>query len=102
MNDFQKKVLEALLLIPNGKVTTYKEIAIYINCPKAYRTVGNALHSNPEINKYPCFKVVNAKGELAKNFKEGINKQKQRLIKSNVIVNNYKVDLDKYLFKYGK
>lgn len=102
MKAFQKKVLESLLLIPDGKVTTYGEIAKHIKKKKASRAVGNALHTNPDPIKYPCFKVVNRKGELAINFgdKNGIETQKKRLIKSGVKVVNYKVDLSKYLYKY--
>ena len=29
------------------------------------RAVGNALHKNPDPDNIPCFRVVNAKGELA-------------------------------------
>ncbi len=32
------------------------------------RAVGNALHKNPDPEHIPCFRVVNAKGELAGAF----------------------------------
>lgn len=40
-------VLNSLLIVPKGKVVTYKDIAYFIGKPRAYRAVGNALHKNP-------------------------------------------------------
>ncbi len=45
MTDFQSEVLDAVKLIPEGKVSTYGAIALYIGNPKASRAVGNALHN---------------------------------------------------------
>ena len=97
---FAKQVYEYLTTIPSGKVVTYKQIAIALNNPKASRAVGNALHKNPDGIKYPCFKVVNSEGKLAKNFgaKGGIDTQKERLINDGVEVVDYQVDLKKYQF----
>ena len=39
--------------------------------PKMSRAVGNALHKNPDPENIPCFRVVNAKGELAGAFAFG-------------------------------
>ena len=45
----------------------------------------------------PCYKVVDGKGNLSEHFAfGGIEKQKERLERDGIIVNNYKVDLDKY------
>ena len=96
MTEFQKKVYEYLLTIPGGKVVTYGQIAQNIGFPGAARAVGNALHNNPKPDKYPCYKVVNAKGKLAQNFALGIEAQRMRLIKSGVKVIDDAVDLRKY------
>ena len=95
------KVYKYLITIPKGKVVTYKTIASYLGNPKLARVVGNVLHVNPDPIKYPCYKVVNSKGYLAKNFgdKGGIDTQKQRLINDGVEVINYKVELNKYEYK---
>ena len=96
MTEFQKRVYEYLRTIPKGKVVTYGELAEKIGYPKACRAVGNALHLNPKPDVYPCFRVVNKEGCLAKNFALGIDEQKRRLENDGIEVVNYKVDLKKY------
>ena len=65
--------------------------------PKMARAVGNALHKNPDPEHIPCFRVVNAKGELAGAFAFGGEQvQAQLLEEDGVEVVDGKVDLDKY------
>lgn len=91
------EVYEFLRTIPKSKVVTYGQIAEYLGNKKLARVVGNILHNNPDKEKYPCYKVVDSKGNLSKNFAfGGIEKQKENLEKDGIIVINYKVDLDKY------
>ena len=40
---FQRRVWEAMRLIPRGRVTTYGEIARYLGSPGAVRAVGTAV-----------------------------------------------------------
>ena len=64
------------------------------------RAVGSALHKNPDGDKYPCYKVVNRKGELSSAYAfGGIDEQKRRLEAEGVSVENGKVDLIKYAKK---
>lgn len=93
------KVYEILREIPRGKVTTYGIIAEYLGNKKMARVVGNILHVNPDGQKYPCYKVVNSKGRLAENFGlGGIEVQRARLEAEGIKVENYRVDLSKYLW----
>lgn len=93
----KEKVYEFLKAIPKGKVVTYGQIAEYLGNKKLARVVGNILHNNPDQDKYPCYKVVDSKGNLSKKFAfGGIEKQKEKLEKDGIIVINYKVDLDNY------
>lgn len=95
----KQKVYEFLKKIPKGKVATYSQIAEYLGNKNLCRVVGNILHNNPDPIKYPCYKVVNSKGELSKNFGDGgIEVQKQRLLADGIEVVNYKVDLGKYKY----
>ena len=96
----KEKVYNYLLTIPKGKVVTYKQIAEHLGNTKLARVVGNILHKNPNEKKYPCYKVVNSKGYLSKNFAfDGIEKQKEKLEKENIEVSDYKVNLEKYQYK---
>ena len=93
----QEEILKYLLTVPKGKVVTYGQIAEFLGNKNLSRAVGNALHRNPDGDKYPCYKVVNSKGELSKKYAfGGIEEQKKRLEKDGVKVVNYKVDLEKY------
>ena len=93
----KEKVYGFLLTIPKGKVVTYGQIAEHFGNKKLARVVGNILHSNPDENKYPCYKVVDSRGNLSKQFAfGGIEKQKEKLEKDGIVVINYKVNLDKY------
>lgn len=97
MNERSKKVYEYLLKIPNGKVVTYGQIATYLGNPRLARVVGNILHNNPDEDKYPCYKVVNAKGRLAPSFAfGGMDKQKEKLQADGIEVYDDMVDLSKY------
>ncbi|WP_090928770.1 methylated-DNA--[protein]-cysteine S-methyltransferase [Palleronia marisminoris] len=61
---FQIKVWEALLAIPEGRVTTYSEIARAIGHPKAHRAVGTAVGRNPISWLIPCHRALRQSGEL--------------------------------------
>lgn len=93
----KEKVYEFLRTIPKGKVVTYGQIAEYLGNKNLARVVGNIIHNNPDEDKYPCYKVVDCKGNLSKHFAfGGIEKQKEKLEKDGIVVIRYKVNLDKY------
>ncbi len=90
----KRKVYEILTRIPRGKVTTYGQIAEMLGNKHFAQSVGNALHSNPDGDKYPCYKVVNSQGKLSSNYAfGGIKEQKRRLEADGIRVENNKVDL---------
>ncbi len=100
MITMKEKAYEFLKTIPKGKVVTYGQIAEYLGNKRLARVVGNILHSNPDGDKYPCYKVVDSKGNLSKGYAfGGIERQKERLENDGITVKNYKVDLDKYQMK---
>ena len=61
---FEQEVYEACSRIPLGRVSTYKDIAVYIKRPGSARAVGNALNRNPYAPKVPCHRVVKSDGSL--------------------------------------
>ena len=92
-----KRIYEAVKLIPRGKVATYAQVAAMAGNPKMCRAVGNALHKNPDPDNIPCYRVVNAKGELAGAFAFGGPDVRANLLRADGIeVINNKVDLAKY------
>lgn len=61
---FQKKVWDALQTIPYGETCTYKDIAVAIDNPNAFRAVGMANNKNPLPILIPCHRVIGIKGGL--------------------------------------
>ncbi len=95
----EKKVYRYLRLIPGGKVATYSQIAQAVATKNHARVVGNILHENDDPDFFPCYKVVNAKGCLARHFGLGISEQKARLSRDGIEIiegNEIKIDLSRY------
>ncbi len=101
-------VYEIVEKIPRGKVMTYGVIARIVNCELRIRNmgkqitpryVGYLLHNNPDPENIPCHRVVNSKGELAKNYKYGSWKQqKRKLLEEGAVFKGDSVDLEKSLW----
>lgn len=76
--EFQKKVWKALSTIGFGQTVSYKDVAQMINCPKAYRAVGNANNKNNIMIIIPCHRVVGNNGSLI-GYAGGLNIKKYLL-----------------------
>ncbi|MBR1802676.1 MAG: MGMT family protein [Clostridia bacterium] len=99
-DELSQKVYDYLTTIPQGKVVTYGQIAQHLGNKGLARVVGSILHKNPDGDKYPCYKVLNGKGELAEAFVfGGKDIQKELLEKEGIKVINAKVDLAIYQWK---
>lgn len=81
LTGFQKDVLLATLAIPKGEKRTYKEMAIAVNRPGAYRAVGTALRLNPFAQGIPCHRVVRSDGDIGNYSAAGGRKTKERLLR---------------------
>ena len=95
-----KRIYEAVKTIPFGMVATYSQVAEIAGDKKMARAVGNALHKNPDPDNVPCYRVVNAKGELAGEFAfGGLGAQAKLLEAEGVTVIDGKVDLNIFQWK---
>ena len=89
--DFQKRVMEEVLKIPKGKVSTYGALAKKLHTSP--RAVGQALKRNKEPDRFPCYKVVYSDGEVGNYSGPGGQKEKiRRLKKDGVQIANGTVD----------
>lgn len=96
---FADKVYELTKKIPEGKVTTYKEIANALGT-KAYQAVGSALNKNPFAPVVPCHRVVNDSGKIG-GFASGINNKIKILAKEGIEVKDNKiVGFEEKLFRF--
>jgi AraC family transcriptional regulator, regulatory protein of adaptative response / methylated-DNA-[protein]-cysteine methyltransferase len=73
--NFQLKVWEALLSIPEGRITNYGSIASTIDHPKMSRAVGTAIGDNPIGYLIPCHRVLQSTGAIS-GYRWGINRKK--------------------------
>ena len=89
--DFTRRVYNAVSKIPKGKVSTYKEIAIAVGKPKAFRAVGNALNKNPFAPRIPCHRVVKSSSEIG-GFSTGAKKKEKMLKKEGIPAKNHKIE----------
>lgn len=80
LTGFERSVLLACMLIPEGKTRTYSQIAAMIGRPKAARAVGNALAKNPLAPIIPCHRVVKGDGTVGGYSATGGTTAKKRLI----------------------
>lgn len=62
--EFQIKVWEALLKIPEGQLSSYSDIADWIGQENASRAVGTAIGKNPIGYLIPCHRVIKNTGEI--------------------------------------
>ena len=96
--NFNQKVYDLLLTLPNGRVITYGALAEMLgNKQLARAVVGNALHKNPDGERYPCYKGVNSRGDLSRAYAfGGFGEQQRRLEAEGIAVENGRVDLKRY------
>lgn len=62
--NFQKEVWYAMKAIPFGKVISYKDLAIKIDRPRAFRATGSACGKNPIPIVIPCHRVISSDGSI--------------------------------------
>lgn len=93
------EVYRLLRKVPEGKVTTYKELA---RAAKTHpRAVGMLMRLNKDPLNIPCYKVVRSDGSLGGYSPDrGIQEKKRLLEEDGVEVKNSKVDLKKHLHTF--
>ena len=97
---FKERVIQVVSLIPQGKVVSYGQVALYIGMPRAARQVGwilNGLESNTPL---PWWRVVNNKGRISiKASRYSAGEQKELLEQEGIIVgDDLSFDINKYRF----
>ena len=73
--NFQIKVWEALLQIPESYVTTYENLSKMIGHPSAHRAVGSAVGANHVAWLIPCHRVIRKTGLMGEYRWDAIRKK---------------------------
>jgi AraC family transcriptional regulator of adaptative response/methylated-DNA-[protein]-cysteine methyltransferase len=76
--NFQIKVWEALMKIPQGMVVSYEDLARAVGSPRASRAVGSAVAKNPVAYIIPCHRVIRREGIIG-NYHWGPERKKALL-----------------------
>ena len=76
-------VYDILVRIPEGKVTTYGDIAKALGHPNASRAIGRILNKNPNPVVVPCHRVVMSDGNIG-GYAFGKERKKELLKKEGV------------------
>ena len=92
-SEFREKVEQYMAQVPEGRVTTYGDLAALAGHPYAARIVGGMAHyGNPEL---PWHRLVNRFGGLAAGYHGGRRTQAEHLAAEGItctddIVDNFK------------
>ena len=80
------QVYDILIQIPEGKVTTYGDIAKALGHPRASRQVGRILNKNPSPILVPCHRVIMSDGSIG-GYAFGKARKKELLKKEGLSFN---------------
>jgi methylated-DNA-[protein]-cysteine S-methyltransferase len=76
-------VYDILVRIPEGKITTYGDIAKALGQPGASRAIGRILNKNPNPVVVPCHRVVMSDGSIG-GYAFGRARKKELLAKEGL------------------
>ena len=97
MTESTQRIIEAIKLIPKGKVSCYRDIAARAGLPNGARQVVRVLHSLSEKYELPWYRILRADGFIALQSGAGAELQAELLQKEGVKVSKEgRVDFDKY------
>ncbi len=105
MKTFAEKAYDCLRKVPEGKVTTYKEIAHALKT-KAYRGVGQVMKNNPYAPEVPWHRVVASSGRMGgfegKTSGISIQRKIQMLKAEGIEIKGGKIEnFEKVLFRFS-
>ena len=89
--ELDQKILEALQEIPQGKITSYKNLGIKFGVHP--RRIASVMRCNKNPIKYACYKVLAASGDISGyNTDRGVSEKIEKLKLDGIEIINWKVD----------
>uniref|UniRef100_A0A806KB51 Methylated-DNA-[protein]-cysteine S-methyltransferase DNA binding domain-containing protein n=1 Tax=uncultured bacterium contig00053 TaxID=1181537 RepID=A0A806KB51_9BACT len=99
MTETTQRIIEQILAVPKGKVSTYRDIAARAGLPNGARQTVMVLHSMSEKYSLPWYRIIRSNGTIALEG-EGRELQISLLRTEGVKVSRQgRIDLNKYLVK---
>ena len=65
MTDTTRKIIEQILAVPKGKVSSYRDIALRAGIPNGARQTVRVLHSMAEKYDLPWHRIIRSNGSIA-------------------------------------
>lgn len=97
---FSDRVYTVVSRIPKGKVSMYKDIAMFAGSPGASRAVGSLMKKNIDRKKIPCHRVVGSDGRMhGYAYCAGESSKVKLLKKEGVSFSGNSVNLEQHRWK---
>lgn len=95
---FKDRVIQIILKIPKGKVTTYGTVATLAGLPRGGRLVGGILHHNTEKLDLPWQRIINREGYISTRCLEHPKAAQKALLEQEgvEVSDDFIVNLEKY------
>jgi len=84
------RVYTKLLQVPEGKVTTYGDLAKAVGLENGQRVIGTIMKKNPFLGIVPCHRVVKSDGKIG-GFVYGERAKSQMLVKEGIKIKDGKI-----------
>jgi len=98
--NIDKKIYKKLLEVPEGKITTYSELAKAVGFTNGQRAVGKIMNKNPYPVIIPCHRVVKADGKVG-GYAYGEEIKKSMLEREGVKIKDGKIlDWEKTIYRF--
>ena len=98
--NIDKKIYKKLLEVPEGKITTYGELAKAVGIKNGQRAVGKIMNKNPYPVIVPCHRVVKSDGKVG-GYAYGEQVKINMLSKEGIKIKDNKIlDLENRLYRF--
>jgi len=97
--DLETQLLDLIQQIPEGKVTTYRTLAIALGDAIATRWVGSYLLNHPHSDKCLCHRVIQSTGQVGHYISGNVLDKRQKLEDEGIEFHSDRIHLDYYLFE---
>ena len=98
--NLDKKIYKKLLEVPEGKITTYGELAKAVGIKNGQRAVGRIMNKNPYPVIIPCHRVVKSDGKVG-GYAYGQQVKINMLCKEGIKIKENKIlDWEKTIYRF--
>ncbi len=98
--NLDKKIYKKLLEVPEGKITTYGELAKAVGFTNGQRAIGRIMNKNPYPVIIPCHRVVKSDGKVG-GYAYGEEIKIKILKKEGIKIKDGKIlDLENTIYRF--